>query len=375
MASDQMTPSLKTTLPPCSVSCLLLAVNGFSPNTIVWRKTETPLPHPDISASIVPDDPECPPGPYKCYVEVSVNTVRKRTRVSSRGKYAWNESFEFSVREDWPICIHLLAKHTICKDVLLASSGDWMQLPTSTTSTQTKVVTQILRHVHVQGRNGAPCIYQASVTLKLQLLDPHPITDQLSSIYAPQEPVIEDVGELIAAPNLSNVELGLFGGKALRHPRIGFDCHSFSDVSSYLVSLHPFEDDGLSFINSPGADHDEVLVSPISDLPQGGGFPPCSRETDDVEKKSVLEGSLTDHTRKDNVIDGGMPRKDQISPADTADSKIPIANHTCMTGPQARRRSSMGTLSFRSNRSPSSLGAQDCHALWRQLKSLCSWRR
>ncbi|KAG2157014.1 hypothetical protein DEU56DRAFT_750223 [Suillus clintonianus] len=182
---------------------------GFSPNAIVWRKAKKLLPHPDISASIEPDDPECPPGPYKCYVEVGVDAVRKRTRVSARGQYAWNEAFEFSVREDWPICIHLIAKRAFCKDVLLASSGDYMQLPTST---QTKVVSQILRHVHVQGRNGGPSIYQASVTLKLQLIDPHPITDPSSSVHA-EESFIEDVGELIAAPNLSSAELGAFSGK------------------------------------------------------------------------------------------------------------------------------------------------------------------
>ncbi|KAG2032221.1 hypothetical protein BDR03DRAFT_985868 [Suillus americanus] len=172
----------------------------------------------DISVSIEPDDPECPPGPYKCYVKVGVDTVRKRTQVSAPGKYAWNETFEFSVREDWSICIDLIAKHALlscgtlswfCKDVPIASSRDYMQLPTST---QTKVVSQILRRVHVRGRNGEPSIYQASVTLKLQLLDPDPITDPSSSVHS-EESFIEDVGELIAAPNLSNTELGAFSSK------------------------------------------------------------------------------------------------------------------------------------------------------------------
>jgi hypothetical protein len=50
------------------------------------------------------------------------------------------------------------------------------------------------------------------VTLKLQLLDPDPITDPSPSVYS-EELFIEDVGELIAAPNLSNTELGAFSGK------------------------------------------------------------------------------------------------------------------------------------------------------------------
>lgn len=129
------------------------------------------------------------------------------------------------MREDWPICIQLLAKRAFCKDVLLASSGDRMQLPTST---QTKgpavlsyhrkpnihsiflVVSRILRCV--QEQSGVSGIYQASVTWKLGLLDPHPTTDQLSPIH-PEEPFIEDVGELIAAPNPSSVELRSFSGK------------------------------------------------------------------------------------------------------------------------------------------------------------------
>ncbi|KAG1720316.1 uncharacterized protein EDB91DRAFT_1241905 [Suillus paluster] len=324
----------------------------------------------NISVSIVPDDPECPPGPYRCYVEVSVDNVRQRTRVSDRGKYAWNESFEFSVREDWPICIHLLAKRAFCKDVLLASSGDWMQLPTST---QTKVVSHILRHVHVQGRNGAPRIYQASVTLKLQLIDSLPIADQLPLIH-PEEPFIEDVGELIAAPNLSNVELGSFCGKGRRHLSI-FDCHSFSDGSSYLVSLHTFEDGSLSSINSTSANHDEVLVSPISDLPPGGDFPPSPREMDDAEQNSVLEATLADHTPNDNVNDGQLSGKDQMLPADTADPVISIAHDTVMVEPQPRHRSSMKTSSFRSDRNASSRWTQDRYALWRRVQSLFSCHR
>lgn len=63
--------------------------------------------------------------------------------------------------------------------------------------------------MHVRGQNGEPSIYQASVALKLQLMDPDPITDPSSSVHS-EEPFIEDVGELIAAPNLSNTELGAF---------------------------------------------------------------------------------------------------------------------------------------------------------------------
>ncbi|KAG1723564.1 hypothetical protein EDB19DRAFT_350327 [Suillus lakei] len=330
----------------------------------------------DISVSIEPDDPECPPGPYKCYVEVGVDTVRKRTQVSARGKYAWNESFEFSVREDWPICINLIAKHALlswgmlswfCKDVRIASSGDYMQLPTST---QTKVVSHILRHVHVRGRNGDPSIYQASVTLKLQLIDPHPIIEPLSSVH-PEEPSVEDVGELIAAPNLSSTELGAFSGKALRHPSIGFGCHSFSDGSSFVVSLHTCEDDSLYSVNSPNADHDEVLVSPVSDLPQGDCLPPSPREMDDAEQNSVLNTTLTDHTPRGNVDGGELPGTDQLSPADIVDSGIPMANEN---GPQTRRKLSMKTLSFRSNRSASLGRTQDRHPLWRRVRSLFSLR-
>lgn len=106
--------------------------------------------------------------------------------------------------------------------MLLASSGDWAQLPTST---QTKGLAVISRKIHpkiyhiflvisrilrcMQGQNG---IYQASVTWNIGLLDPHPITDRSSSTL-PEDPHIEDVGELIAAPNPSSVELRSFNGK------------------------------------------------------------------------------------------------------------------------------------------------------------------
>jgi hypothetical protein len=330
----------------------------------------------DISAIIEPDDPECPPGPYRCYVVVGVDTIRKRSQVSAPGKYAWNESFEFSVREDWSICIDLIAKHTLlscgtlswfCKDVPIASSRDYMQLPTST---QTKVVSQILRHVHVRGRNGEPSIYQASVTLKLQLLDPDPITDPSPSVYS-EELFIEDVGELIAAPNLSNTELGAFSGKLLRHPSLGVGCHSLTDCSSFIVSLHSCEDDGLSSIDSPNADHDEVLVSPVSDLPQGDRFPPSPKELDDTEQISVVEATLTDHTPRGGVNGGELPGIDQSSPADTAYSGISTVNDT---RPQTRRKLSMKALSFRSNRSASLSGTQNCHALWGRVRSLFSLR-
>lgn len=330
----------------------------------------------DISVSIEPDDPECPPGPYKCYVEVGVDTVRKRTQVSAPGKYAWNESFEFSVREDWSICIDLIAKHALlscgtlswfCKDVPIASSRDYMQLPTSA---QTKVVSQILRDVHVRGRNGEPSIYQASVTLKLQLLDPDPTTDPSSSIHS-EESFIEDVGELIAAPNLSNTDLGALSGKVLRHPSLGVGCHSFSDCSSFVVSLHSCEDDGLSFINSPNADHDEVLVSPVSDLPQGDQFPLSRKELDDAEQTSVVEATLTDHTPRGDVDGRKLPGMNQSLPTDKVDSRISMVNDT---KPQTRHKLSMKPLSFRSNRRASLCGMQDCHALWGRVRSLFSLR-
>ncbi|KAG2150652.1 uncharacterized protein EDB93DRAFT_1249663 [Suillus bovinus] len=327
----------------------------------------------DISVSIEPDDPECLPVPYKCYVEVGVNTVRKRTQVSSPGKYAWNESFEFSVREDWSICIDLIAKHTLlscgtlswfCKDVPIASSRDYMQLPTST---QTKVVSQNLRHVHVRGRNGEPSIYQASVTLKLRLVNPDPITDPSSSVHY-EESFIEDVGELIAAPNLSNAELGAFN-EVLRHPSLCFGCYPFSDRSSFVLSLHSYEDDSLSFTNTPHADHDEVLVSPVSDLPQGDRFPPSPRKLDDAEQTSVLEATLTDHTPRGNG--GELPEREQSSPTNTVYSGISVANDT---EPQKRHKLSMKALSFRSNRSASLSEARDRHARLGRLRSLFSLR-
>lgn len=329
----------------------------------------------DISVSLEPDNPECPPGPYKCYVEVGVGTVRKRTRVSAPGKYAWNESFEFSVREDWSICIDLISKHDLlswgtlsrfCKDVPIASSRDYMQLPTST---QPKVVSQTLRHVHVRGRNGEPSIYQASVALKLQLMDPDPITDPSSSVHS-EEPFIEDVGELIAAPNLSNTELGAFS-EVLRHPRLGFGCHTFSDCSSFVVSLHSCGEDSYSSINSPNADHDEVLVSPVSDLPQGDRFPPGPRELDDAEQISILEATLTDHTLRGDVNGGELPGIDQLSPADMVSSGISVVNDT---GPQTRHKLSMKALRFRSNRSATLSETQDCHALWGRVRSLFNLR-
>ncbi|KAG1787930.1 uncharacterized protein HD556DRAFT_1500371 [Suillus plorans] len=327
------------------------------------------------NVSIEPDNPEFPPGPYKCYVEVGVDTVRKRTQVSTPGKYAWNESFEFLVREDWSICIDLIAKHTVLscgmlswlsKDVPIASSRDHVQLPTST---ETKVVSQNLRHVHVRGRDGEPSIYQASVSLKLQLVNPDPITDPSSSVHL-EESFIEDVGELIAAPNLSNTELGAFS-EVLRRPSLGFGCHSFSDWSSFVVSLHSCEDDSLASPNSPHADHDEVLVSPISDLPQGDRFPPSPRELDDAEQTSVLEATLTDHTQKGDVNGGELPEIDQSSPADTVYSGTSVANDT---GPQKRHKLSMKALSIRSNRSASLSGMRDRHALWGRIRSLFSSR-
>ncbi|OAX38002.1 hypothetical protein K503DRAFT_770917 [Rhizopogon vinicolor AM-OR11-026] len=318
----------------------------------------------DISASIVPEDPECPPGPYRCYLEVSVDTVRKRTRVSRKGNYAWDETFEFSVREDWPICIQLLARRAFYKDVLLASSGDWMQLPTNP---QTQVVTRFLRDVHLEERNGVPGIYQASVTWKLGLTDPHPITDHLSPNH-PEEPIIEDVGELIAAPNPSRVELN---GKALRHLSIGFGCHSFSDVSSFIVSLHDFEDASLSSGNSSSSDHNDVLVSPVSDLPHGGLFPPDPRETDDAEK----EATLTDYNPNDNLDGGRLSEIKQILDTDEVDSMISIRKDTGMTESPSRRRASMNTSSFWANRSPSLNRRKARHTLWRRLKLIFSWRR
>ena len=63
-----------------------------------------------------------------------------------------------------------------------------------------------------EGRNEVPGIYQASVTWNMGLIDPHPIIDQ-SSLIHPEEPFIEDVGELIAAPNPSSAELRSFNGK------------------------------------------------------------------------------------------------------------------------------------------------------------------
>ncbi|KAG2349980.1 hypothetical protein BDR05DRAFT_265267 [Suillus weaverae] len=329
----------------------------------------------DISVSIEPDDPECPPGPYKCYVEVGVDTVRKRTQVSAPGKYAWNESFEFLVREDWSICIDLIAKHTplsfgslswFCKDVPIASSRDYMQLPTST---QTKVVSQILRHVHVRGRNGEPSIYQASVTLKLQLIDSDPIIDSSPLVHS-EEPFVEDVGELIAAPNYSNIELGAFS-EVLRHPNLSFGYHSFSDCSSFVVSLHSCEGDSLSSINSLHSDHDKVLVSPVSDLPQGDHFPLSPRELDDGEQTSVLEATLTDHTQRGGANGGELRGIDQSSPADTVYSGISTANDT---GPQARHKLSMKALSSRSNRSASLSRTQNCHALWGRVRSLFNLR-
>lgn len=329
----------------------------------------------DISVFIEPDDPEFPPGPYKCYVEVGVDTVRKRTRVSAPGKYAWDESFEFSVREDWSICIDLIAKHNLlswgtlswfCKDVPIASSRDYMQLPTSA---QAKVVSQTLRRVHVRGQTGEPSIYQASVALKLQLIDPDPITDSSSLVHS-EEPFIEDVGELIAAPNLSNTELGAFS-EVLRHPRLGFGCHSFSDCSSFIVSLHSCEDDGHSSINSPNPDHGEVLVSPVSDSPQGDRFPSDPRELDDAEQTSVLEATLTDHTLRGNANSGELPGIDQSSPADIACSEIPVANDT---GPQTRHKLSIRLLRFRSNDSASLSGTQGCHAIWGRVRSLFGLR-
>jgi len=103
--------------------------------------------------------------------------------------------------------------------------------------------------------------------------------------------------------------------QVLRHPSIGFDCHSFSEESSYLVSLHDFEDDSHSFVNSTNTDHNGVLVSPVSDLPQRCSFPPNPRETDDAEKGSILEATPTDHTPKDNLNDGELSGQDQTSTA------------------------------------------------------------
>ncbi|KAG2063658.1 hypothetical protein BDR04DRAFT_378260 [Suillus decipiens] len=323
----------------------------------------------DISVSIEPDDPECPARPYKCYVEVGVGTVRKRTQVSAPGEYVWNESFEFLVREDWSICIDLIARHALlswgtlswfCKDVPIASSRDYIQLPTPT---QTKVVSQILRQVHARGRSS---IYQASVKLKLQLMDPDPIIDPSPWVHS-EESFIEDVGELIAAPNHSSIELGAFNGKVLRHPSLGVGCHSFSDCSSFVVSLHSYEDDGLSSPNSPNADHDEVLVSPVSDLPQGDCFPLSPREPDDTEKISA-EVTLTDHTPRSH--DNGR-ELGQSSSANIVYPGISVANDI---RPQKRHKSSIKALSFRSNRSASLNGTRYCRALWGRVRSLFSSR-
>lgn len=92
--------------------------------------------------------------------------------------------------------------------------------------------------------------------------------------------------------------------QAIRYPSIGFGCHSFSDGSSFIVSLHDFEDASLSSRNCSLSDHDEVLVSPVSDLPHGGEFPPNPRGTDSVEKDSALEATLMDHT-PEGGLDGG----------------------------------------------------------------------
>jgi hypothetical protein len=154
------------------------------------------------------------------------------------------------------------------------------------------------------------------VTWNIGLLDPHPVTDRSSSTH-PEDPHIEDVGELIAAPNPSSVELRSFNGKvwsifsfmhlmlnvsqALRYPS---GCHSFSDRSSFIVSLHDFEDASLSSGNCSLSDHDEVLVSPVSDLPHGGEFPPNPRGRDSTEKGSALEATLMDHT-PEGGLDGG----------------------------------------------------------------------
>jgi hypothetical protein len=114
--------------------------------------------------------------------------------------------------------------------------------------------------------------------------------------------------------------------KVPRYPRLGFGCHSFSDCSSFVVSLHTCEDDGHSSIDSPNADHGEVLVSPVSDLPQGDCFPPSPRELDDAEQTSILEATLTDHTLRGDVNGGELPGIDQSSPADIVYSGISVAN-------------------------------------------------
>ncbi|KAG2052759.1 hypothetical protein BDR06DRAFT_491735 [Suillus hirtellus] len=153
--------------------------------------------------------------------------------------------------------------------------------------------------------------------------------------------------------------------KVLRRPGLGFGCYSFSDWSSFVVSLHSCEDDSLASPNSPHADHDEVLVSPISDVPQGDHLPPIPRELDDAEQTSVLEATLTDHTQK------GELRIDQSSPADTVYSGTSVANDT---GPRKRHKLSMKALSIRSNRSTSLSGTRDRHALWGRIRSLFSLR-
>lgn len=202
--------------------------------------------------------------------------------------------------------------------------------------------------------------------LKLQLMDPDPMIDPSPWVHS-EESFIEDVGELIAAPNHSNIELGAFNGKVLRHPSLGVGCHSFSDGSSFVVSLHSYEDDSLSSPNSPYADHDEVLVSPVSDLPQEDCFPLDPREPDDTEQFSA-EVTLTDHTPRRHDNDGEL---DPSSSADIVYPGISVANDT---GPQKRHKLSIKALSFRSHRSASLSGTRYCRALWGRVRSLFSSR-
>jgi len=112
--------------------------------------------------------------------------------------------------------------------------------------------------------------------------------------------------------------------QTLLYPGVGFGCHSFSDASSFIVSLHDFEDDSLSSENSSNCDHNEVLVSPVSELPQGDCFPPNPGETDDADKDSTLEATLADHTPNDNLDNGELSKNNQTLAADAVDSTISI---------------------------------------------------
>jgi len=117
--------------------------------------------------------------------------------------------------------------------------------------------------------------------------------------------------------------------QVLRHPTIDFDCCSSSDESSFVLSLHDIEADSLSSGNSSSSDHNEVLISPISDLSQGGGFPPNPRGMDDMDKYSAQEATLIGHTPKDNLDDGELLKNSQTLVTDVADSLISIAK-VCM---------------------------------------------